>query len=55
MILAPLRFSSSSGEDAYGFLITYDDKLCNLGLVETRRVDYFSIRLVSSTLVEGSS
>ena len=33
-------FFSAPGEDAHKFLIAYEDRLCNLSLVETRGMYY---------------
>lgn len=47
--LAPPRFSSPSGGDAYEVLNSYVDRLHTLGLVETRGIDYtiFQLDLVA--------
>lgn len=41
--LAPPKFSNASGEGASVFLISYTDRLHNLGLVENNGVDYTTI------------
>lgn len=43
--LAPPRFSGALEEEAYEFLVTYEDRLHSLGLVETRGVDYTTFQL----------
>lgn len=47
--LALSRFSDASSKDAYGFLISFEDRLYNLGLVEPHGVDYtiFQLDLVA--------
>lgn len=49
LILKFLRLYGALGKDTLDFLITYKDKFYNLGIVETRGVDYttFQIELVA--------
>lgn len=43
--LTPPRFSGASGEDAYEFWVSCEDRLYNLGLVETCCVDQITFKL----------
>lgn len=40
--LTPPRFVGALGEDAYEFLSSFKDRLLNLGLVESRKVDFIN-------------
>lgn len=37
------RFSKAPSEDTYVFLVTCEDRLCNLDLVETHGINYTTI------------
>lgn len=41
--LALPRFSEAPGKYAFEFLITYEDRLHNLGKVKTHNVDYTTL------------
>lgn len=53
--LAQPKFSIAPGKDTYKFLITYEDRLYNLGLFETRCMDYtiFQLDLVARPQFSG--
>ncbi|KAL3326045.1 hypothetical protein AABB24_036983 [Solanum stoloniferum] len=42
----PPQFNGGHGKDAYEFLISFHERLHNLGLVEARRVDYTSLKML---------
>lgn len=43
--LGPPRFSGAPGEDAYEFLVSCQERLHNLGLVESHGVDYTTFQM----------
>lgn len=47
--MSPRIFVGILGEDTYEFLIYYEDKLCNLGLVESCGVDFVTYQLDTTT------
>lgn len=47
--LGPPKFSSASGEDAHEFLIRCPERLHNIKLVESHRVDYTTFHIVGQT------
>lgn len=53
--MTPPRFTGDSCEDAFELLIAYENMLYNLGLVDTRGVDYttFQLDLAARHLCRG--
>ncbi|KAK4724064.1 hypothetical protein R3W88_026843 [Solanum pinnatisectum] len=45
----PPQFNGGHGNDGYEFLISFHERLHNLGLVEARRVDYTSLKMLGPT------